>query len=260
MMNKTDPAIMKPLLLLVDDNEEILEFLEDELSEKYAVVKAMDGQAALASLKVHAVQLIISDIMMPVMDGFELCRVIKKDFEQSHIPVILLTAKNTLQSKIEGLELGADAYIEKPFSPEHLRVQIANLLTNRNKIKQYFASSPLVHIKTMAYSKADEVFLDKINDMILQNLDDTELDVEKLARLMNMSKPTMYRKIKFLSDLSPNELINVTRLKKAAEYLGQGEYKIYEVAEMVGYASQTHFGRSFLKQFGQTPTDYIHKK
>ena len=251
---------MKPLLLLVDDNEEILEFLEHELNEKYTIVKAVNGQDALEKLKDHSVQLVISDIMMPVMDGFELCKIIKTDFDHSHIPVILLTAKNTLQSKIEGLELGADAYIEKPFSPEYLQVQIANLLTNRNKIKEYFASSPLVHIKSMAYSKADEMFLEKINEIIFQNLEETELDVEKLAKLMNMSKPTMYRKIKFLSDLSPNELINITRLKKAAELLGEGNYKIYEVAEMVGFASQTHFGRNFLKQFGMTPTDYLNKR
>jgi len=196
---------------------------------------------------------------MPVMDGFELCRVIKGDLEHSHIPVILLTAKNTLQSKIEGLEMGADAYIEKPFSPEYLQVQIANLLTNRNKIKEYFASSPLVHIKSMAYSKADELFLEHINDSILKNLEDPDLDVEKLAKLMNMSKPTLYRKIKSLSDLSPNELINVTRLKRAAELLAEGQYKIYEVAAMVGYASQTNFGRNFLKQFGVTPSDYVAK-
>jgi AraC-like DNA-binding protein len=198
--------------------------------------------------------------MMPVIDGFELCRLIKSNFEFSHIPVILLTARNTLQSKIEGLELGADAYIEKPFSPEYLQVQIANLLTNRNKIKEYFASSPLVHIKSMAYSRADELFLERINETILKNLGDTELDVEKLARFMNMSKPTLYRKIKSLSDLSPNEIINITRLKKAAELLVEGNYKIYEVANMVGYASQTNFGRNFLKQFGMTPSDYLSKK
>ena len=138
------------------------------------------------------------------MDGFELCKIIKTNFDYSHIPVILLTARNTLQSKIEGLELGADAYVEKPFSPEYLQVQIANLLTNRNKIKEYFASSPLVHIKSMAYSKADELFLEKINDCISVSLEDTELDVEKLAKQMNMSKPTLYRKIKSLSDLTPN--------------------------------------------------------
>jgi two-component system cell cycle response regulator len=198
--------------------------------------------------------------MMPIIDGFELCSLIKSNFEFSHIPVILLTARNTLQSKIEGLELGADAYIEKPFSPEYLQVQIANLLTNRNKIKEYFASSPLVHIKSMAYSRADELFLERINEAILKNLGDSELDVEKLARFMNMSKPTLYRKIKSLSDLSPNEIINITRLKKAAELLVEGNYKIYEVANMVGYASQTNFGRNFLKQFGMTPSDYLSKK
>lgn len=251
---------MKPLLLLADDNEEILEFLENELNEKYTIIKALNGREALDLLREHAVQLVISDVMMPVMDGFELCRTIKTDFEHSHIPVILLTAKNTLQSKIEGLELGADAYIEKPFSPEFLQVQIANLLSNRNKIKEYFASSPLVHIKSIAYSKADELFLEQVNDCIIKNLEDTELDVEKLARFLNMSKPTLYRKIKSLSDLSPNELINITRLKKAAELLAEGKYKIYEVADMVGYASQTHFGRSFHKQFNMTPSEYLASK
>lgn len=251
---------MKPVILLVDDNEEILEFLEHELNEKYGILKALNGQEALGLLEKEAVQLVISDIMMPVMDGFALCKKIKLDFDHSHIPVILLTAKNTLQSKIEGLELGADAYIEKPFSPQYLQVQIANLLSNRNKIKEYFASSPLVHIKSMAYSKADELFLEKINETILANLGDTELDVEKLAGMMNMSKPTLYRKIKSLSDLSPNEIINITRLKKAAELLADGNLKIYEVSNMVGYASQTHFGRNFLKQFGMTPSDYQNKK
>src|SRR5687767_10896801 len=208
---------MKPLLLLVDDNEEILEFLEHELNEKYTIIKAFNGQEALEILKENAVQLLISDVMMPVMDGFELCRIIKTNFDYSHIPVILLTAKNTLQSKIEGLELGADAYIEKPFSPEYLQVQIANLLTNRNKIKQYFASSPLVHIKSMAHTKGDEMFLEKLNQTIQEHLEDPELDVEKLAKVMNMSRPSLFRKIKSIADLTPNELVNITRLKKAAE-------------------------------------------
>jgi two-component system, cell cycle response regulator len=251
---------MKPVLLLVDDNEEILEFLEHELNEKYTVVKALNGQDALDLLKEEAVQLIICDIMMPVMDGFEFCRIIKSNFEHSHTPVILLTARNTLQSKIEGLELGADAYIEKPFSPEYLRVQIANLLANRTKIKEYFASSPLVHIKSIAYSKADELFLEKLNEIICSNLDDPELDVEKLARLVNMSRPTLYRKIKSISDLTPNELINITRLKKAAELLAEGTHKIYEVADLAGFGSQTNFGRNFLKQFGMTPSDYVSLK
>ena len=247
---------MKPVVLLVDDNEEILDFLSEELSEKYTIFKSLNGKEALDVLKTEAIHLVISDIMMDVMDGFELCKYIKTDFEHSHIPVILLTAKNSLQSKIEGLEIGADAYIEKPFSPEHLQVQIANLLSNRNKIKDYFAKSPLVHIKSMAYSKADEVFLESLNEVITQNLENTELDVDHLAKIMNMSRPTLYRKIKAISDLTPNELINISRLKKAAELLVTTDCKIYEVADMVGYTSQNNFGRSFLKQFGMPPTEY----
>jgi DNA-binding response OmpR family regulator len=252
--------VIKPLLLLIDDNEDILEFLEHELNEKYTIIKAFNGQEAIALLEKEAVQLIICDIMMPVMDGFELCRIVKTNFDYSHIPVILLTAKNTLQSKIEGLETGADAYIEKPFSPEYLQVQIANLLSNRAKIKEYFASSPLVHIKSMAYSRADELFLEKLNEVICDNLEDTGLDVEKLAKLVNMSRPTLYRKIKSISDLTPNELITITRLKKAAELLTEGTHKIYEVSDLAGFGSQTNFGRSFQKQFGMTPSDYVTMK
>jgi DNA-binding response OmpR family regulator len=248
---------MKPTILLVDDSEDIIDFLSEDLGEIYDVLKAFNGKDALALLEKTAVQLVVTDIMMPVMDGFELCKVIKTNFDYSHIPVILLTAKNTLQSKMEGLETGADAYVEKPFSPEYLQVQIANLLANRRKIKEYFASSPLVHIKSIAYSRADELFLEKINNIIHNNIEDAELDVEKLAKLLNISRPTLYRKIKSISDLTPNELINITRLKKAAELLVEGNYKIYEVADMTGFGSQTNFGRNFHKQFGMTATDYL---
>ncbi len=251
---------MKPPILIADDNEEILEFLTDDLNTKYTIFTANNGKEALDILHAETIQLVITDIMMPIMDGFELCKAIKSHFYLSHIPVIMLTVKNTLQFKIEGLELGADAYIDKPFSPEHLNVQIANLLTNRNKIKQYFANLPLVSIKTMAHSKADEKFLEELNNVINEHIEDTELDVEQLAKSMNMSRPTLYRKIKSISDLTPNELINISRLKKAAELVVTGEYKISEIAAMVGYSSQTNFGRNFLKQFGLTPTNYMELK
>ncbi|SEW54052.1 response regulator transcription factor [Chitinophaga arvensicola] len=247
----------KPLILLVDDNEEILSFIADDLEDKYKILTARDGQAALQLLQEHPVQLVISDVMMPVMDGFELCRVIKSDFVSSHIPVILLTARNTLQSKIEGLELGADAYIEKPFSPEYLQVQVANLLSNRHKIKSYYASTPLVHLRSMAYTSADEQFLEKLNELINQHLHNMDLDVEQLADFMNMSRPTFYRKIKAISDLTPHELINIARLKKAASLLSTGAYKINEVAELCGFASLTNFGKNFQKQFGILPSRYV---
>lgn len=251
---------MQPVILLVDDNEDMLEFISEELNDVYTVIKTQNGKEALDVLERESIQLVVSDIMMPEMDGYELCKQIKTSFHFSHIPVILLTAKNTLQSKIEGLELGADAYIEKPFSPEHLKVQIANLISNRNKIKEYFANSPLVHIKSIAYSKADEEFLERLNNAIYRNLENPDLDVEHLAKYMNMSRPTLYRKIKEISDLTPNELINISRLKRAAELLAEGYYKIYEISDMVGYRSQTHFGRNFLKQFGMTPSDYSSMK
>jgi len=251
---------MLPAILLVDDEEEILEFLERILNTKYSVFKATDGPGALAILAKEAVQLIISDVMMPEMDGFELCKKIKSDFEHSHIPVILLTARNTIQSKIEGLEIGADAYIEKPFSKEHLLAQIASLLANRNMVRDFFASSPLVHIKSMAHSKADERFLETLNETICRNMEDTDLDVEKLAKIMNMSRITLYRKIKAISNLTPVELINITRLKKAAELLADGDNKIYEISYMAGFSSQSNFSRNFLKQFKMTPTEYMHLK
>jgi len=251
---------MLPTILLVDDEEEILEFLERILKIKYTIFKAETGQNALKILSTESVQLVVSDVMMPEMDGFELCKIIKSNFEYSHIPVILLTAKNTIQSKVEGLELGADAYIEKPFSKEHLLAQIASLITNRSMIREYFASSPLVHIKSMAHSKADERFLEVLNETIEKNIEDTDLDVEKLACILNMSRITLYRKIKAISNLTPIELINITRLKKAAELLAEGDHKIYEVAYMVGFSSQSNFARNFHKQFNMTPTDYMHSK
>lgn len=251
---------MQPVILLVDDNDEIIEFVSSILQAEYTTLSAENGEEAITKLHNEMVDLVISDVMMPVMDGFELCKRIKTTFEISHIPVILLTAKNTLQSKIEGLEIGADAYIEKPFSPAYLKVQIANLLSNRHKVRQYFASTPLVHINTIAHTREDEAFLEKIYNCILAEIENTELDVEHLCKYMNMSRISLYRKIKAISDLTPHELINITRLKKAAELLSTQQYKIYEVAMMTGYKSQTHFGKNFIKQFGVSPSQYILQK
>ncbi len=247
---------MENTLLLVDDNKEIVEFLSRDLRSEYIVFTARNGKEGLKIIENHSIQLIISDIKMPVMDGFEFCYQLKSSLNCSHIPIILLTAKNTLQSKIQGLEVGADAYIEKPFSPEHVKAQIKNLLGNRNKIKEYFASSPLAHMSTMAYSKADEDFLGRLNDYIFNNIENPNLDVDLLAKIMNMSRPTLYRKIKEISDLTPTELVGVARLKKAAELLVAGEYKIFEVAIMAGFNSQSSFGKAFLKQFKVTPTEF----
>ncbi len=251
---------MLPLILIVDDNEDLLDFLERILCDRYEIKRATDGEEALSILRTEPIKLVISDIMMPGVDGFQLCKFIKSDFEHSHVPVILLTAKNTIQSKVEGLELGADAYIEKPFSKEHLLAQIASLLANRNALRMYFASSPLVHIKSIAHTKPDETFLETLHQVICKNLDDVELDVEKLAKILNLSRITLYRKIKAVSDLTPIELINITRLKRAAELLAAGNFRIYEIADMVGFSSQSNFARNFHKQFNMSPTEYMHSR
>jgi DNA-binding response OmpR family regulator len=251
---------MLPSILLVDDEESILDFLEKNLQNKYTVFKADGPAAALSILEREIIQLVISDVIMPEMDGFQLCKAIKSNVEFAHIPVILLTAKNTIQAKVEGLELGADVYIEKPFSPRHLVAQIASLIANRDLIKEYFAHSPLVHIKSMAHTRVEEAFLELLNETILENMDNPDLDIERVARLLNMSRATMYRKIKAISDLAPSEFINIIRLKKAAVLLSEGEHKIHVVAFMTGFSSQSNFTRSFQKQFQKTPSDYLREK
>jgi two-component system cell cycle response regulator len=256
-MEKDSLELIKPSILIVDDNEEILDFLEADLGDHYQVFKAHHGLEALKILQEESIQLVVSDVMMPEMDGFELCKKIKSNFESCHIGVILLTAKNTLQSKIEGLELGADAYIEKPFSPRHLQAQISALMMNKNKLKDFYAQSPLAHMKSLAYNKADEQFLESLNNAINAHIEESDLDVDHIARYLNMSRPTLYRKIKGVSNLSPSELIHVARLKKAAELFSEGNTRISEVAMMVGYTSAHHFARNFQKQFGMTPSEYL---
>src|SRR5690606_8354672 len=246
-------------ILVVDDHVEILDFIVDHLSEHYEVLQAENGKQASKMLPVHPVELVITDVKMPDMNGYESCQHIKSAMTHTHIAIIYITANHTLKSKIEGLEQGADAYIEKPFSPERLQAQIGSLLANRNKIRAYFASSPLAHINSMAHTKADELFLEELNALIHEHMGEVGFDVEHLAEKMHMSRPTLYRKIKAISDLTPNDIINVARLKKAAELLSEGRYKIYEVSYRVGYSSQTHFGRNFQKQFGMSPSEYIAK-
>lgn len=256
-----DPEIVsgKPLILLVEDNYDILTYLKNQLIINYTIFTATNGREALDILETENIQLIISDIMMPVMDGIDLCKKLKNDLHYSHIPIILLTAKNSISAKIEGLEVGADAYIEKPFAFEHLLAQINNLMVNRNIIKEHFAHSPLAHIKGIVHSKADEEFITKLHELIFENITQIDLDVDQLSKMMNMSRPTLYRKVKAIANLSPNELINLTRLKRAAEVLAEGDYKINEVANMVGYTLSTNFSRDFLKQFGVSPSVYMSK-
>ncbi|MBD0825167.1 hybrid sensor histidine kinase/response regulator transcription factor [Aestuariibaculum marinum] len=250
----------KTKILLIEDDIDLLNYVAKDLSNDYKIFKATNGIDALKIVEDKNIQLIVTDIKIPEMNGFEVCKTIKSSIETSHIPVIMLTSKDALNSKIEGLESGADAYIPKPFSLPHLRTQINNLIENRNNILAYYASSPLAHFRSIAHSKADETFIDKLDEIISQHISNPDFNVDTLCDIMNMSRSTLYRKIKEMSNLSPNELINISRLKKGAELLKKGNYKIYEVSEMVGYNSQTSFGRNFQKQFNMTPSEYINSQ
>ena len=244
-------------ILIVEDNEEMRIFVADMLKENYNIVLASQGKDALQCLRQQAINLIITDVMMPVMDGFELLKEVKTHIEFSHIPVVVLTARSTFEARIEGLSLGADAYIDKPFSIDLLKAQIKNLLDNRNNIRMYYLNTPMANVKTMAYSKTDEEFLIQLDSIINEHLDDMDLNVEKIADMMNLSRPTLYRKISAISQVTPNKFINIIRLKKAAELLQNSKMKVYEVSEAVGFSSQSYFSRAFLEQFGITPSQYI---
>jgi len=248
---------MTDSILIIDDNEDMLEFLSVVLGDTYKLHLAANGEIAQTILDSEVINLIVSDIMMPGIDGFELCRRIKSNVEYCHIPIILLTSKNTYAAHIEGLEVGADAYIQKPFSSELLQVQIANLLKNRRKIKDHFASSPFDDVGVMAHSKTDEAFLRKLDEYIRENIKDPNIDIDMLAEHMFMSRTTFYRKIKSLSSLSPKELIDITRLKKAASLIAENEFSLSEISKKVGYSSQSLFTRNFQKYFKMTPVEYF---
>ena len=243
-------------ILIVEDNEEMRIIIADELRDNYNVFVVGSGKEALEILKDNNINLIICDILMPVMDGFEMLIEVKANPEFSHIPVIILTSGASVQARLYGLELGADAYIVKPFSMDLLLVQISNLLANRENIRKFYFVSPMANMKSTVYSKADEEFLERLNTIINTHMNDVGFDVNAIANILCMSRPTLYRKITSISNSTPHELIRTARLKKAAELLLQGNMKIYEIAEAVGFSSQSYFWVAFIKQFGMSPSKY----
>lgn len=243
-------------LLLVDDDLELLHFEEKFLSPHYNVLTAENGIQALEILREESVNLIVSDIMMPEMDGMELTARVKSDIEFSHIPVILLTAKVNVEAKVQGYETGADGYIDKPFSLEVLMARIANLLGNREKLRETFLENPFIGAASIVHNKSDEEFVKKLYAIVHEKLDNSEFIVEDIAEQFNMSRASFYRKIKGVLDLTPNEYIRVERLKKAAQLLREKNYKVNEICYMVGFSSPSYFSKCFQQQFGALPKDF----
>ena len=247
----------KPAMLIVEDNLEMQDFISKRLMDKYDVYRAADGLEALKVLKEFDIDIVVSDIMMPNMDGMELLKNIKETVEYSHIPVILLSAKSDLESRINGLELGADAYIEKPFSLEYLMAQIQNLLMNRKSIKELFYKRPFIEANVVALTKTDELFLKKMNEIIEKNIDNTQFSVDVLTEKMNMSRSSLHRKIKGVTDLTPNDYIRLQRLKRAASLLCESGYRVNEIASLTGFTSASYFTKCFHQHFGMLPKEFI---
>lgn len=243
-------------VLILEDNVEMLSFIAEKLKLSYIVEKATNGIEGLKILESKNVSVIISDVMMPEMDGYEFCTKVKNNVEYSHIPIILLTAKNDLESKIQGLTVGADAYIEKPFSFNYLSTQINTLINNRMREREAFMQKPFLPIQHIGMNKADEEFIEKIVAIITDNITDVNFNVEKLSELTYMSRSSLHRKITALSDLTPTDFIRLIRLKKAAEIIQEGRYRVGEVCYLVGINSSSYFIKLFQKQFGMTPKEF----
>jgi len=244
-------------ILVADDSPEMRGYLAKELSAEYNVFTAANGADALELVKKEKIDLVISDVMMPVMDGCELCNMIKSDSDLSHVPVILLTAAVGIETRIETLESGADGYIEKPFPMELLMSNITNLFRNKEISYKQFISKPLTHYNSVTASKVDQEYMDKIHDYIMKHISEPDLNIESLTMQIGTSKSSLYRKLKANTGLSINEYIRVCRLKQAAELLSSQKYKINEVAFMTGFSSPSYFATCFLKQFNITPSEFV---
>ena len=251
------PRSSKDTMLIVDDSEDMVAFLKDSFCHQYEVITASDGIEALDLLKKHEVNIIISDWMMPRMDGAELCRRVRLNPLTSHIPFVMLTAKTDDDAKVEGMDVGADTYIEKPFSLEYLEACIRNMLKLRRQLMEKFSTQPLEPVTEIAQNATDNEFLVRMNRIIEENFSNSELNVNFLAEKLNISRSGLFAKIKTLADITPNEMIQIVRLKKAAQLLLERKYTVSEIGYMVGFSNPSYFSKCFQKQFGIKPADYM---
>lgn len=258
-MNREASGAGKPkryTLLLVEDNDDLRAFIRDSLGAEYEVLESRDGAAGWEVATEAIPDLVISDVMMPGMGGYELCGRLKSDARTSHIPVILLTAKTSVANQLSGLEMGADCYLAKPFHLPVLELQIRNLLTARATMREKFSRELTLQPANIVIPSMDEQWLERAMRFIEEKMEDADFGVQSLATHMAMSQPVLYKKIKALTDLSVNDFIKQIRLKRAAMLLKDGRFTVYEVAYMVGYSDRKYFSKEFKKQFGSTPSEY----
>lgn len=250
---------IKKKLLVVEDNEDLREFLVAELSRKYDVIEAENGEVGMRQAKKVLPDLIVSDVLMPKMNGLDLCKQIKSDLYTSHIPVILLTARSTEEHKISGYQSGADEYLSKPFNLDILLLRIDKLIEQQSHRKAEFAQKIEVNPKEITITSIDEQLIQKALDCIEKNMGNPDYSVLQFSLDMGMDRTVLYKKLQSITGLSPSEFLRSIRLKRAAQILVQGKYPVAEVAEMVGFNTPKYFSRYFREAFGMTPSQYVQK-
>jgi DNA-binding response OmpR family regulator len=244
----------KPLLLIIEDNIEINHYIASELSEDYAIISCVNGSKGLELANEKPPNVIISDIMMPGIDGLEVCRQVKKDIQINHIPFILLSAKTTNESRVEGLQAGADVYLIKPFNMDVLKMQISSLLENRIRIHDEFKKSPF-EPSLVDINGVEEQFIQNVIEEIERNLDNASFTTNLLAKNIGMSRTTFYNKIKAITGLKPTEFVRNYRLKIAAQYLEKG-FSAKESMYRTGFNTAGYFTQSFKTLYKMTPSEY----
>lgn len=244
-------------ILIVEDNEELRRFICDHYESHFNVLEAADGKEGLEKILSTLPDIVISDVMMPIMDGLEFCKLAKENIETSHIPFILLTAKATEDARNEAISVGADDYVIKPFSLSYLDLRIKNLYDNQARLQKYFSSQLVLQPSEVQFTSAGKEFLRQVVDLVEESIYTSDFNVQKMSRKLGMSQSAFYKKIKSLTGMSINEFVRSIRLKRAAQLLSAGQHNITEAATEVGYSDMKHFREFFKKQFGKTPSEFM---
>jgi len=257
-------------MLLVEDNSELRLFLRSIFAPEYRIVEAADGMQGWSKALKFLPDIIVSDVMMPEKDGISMMRELRADMTTSHIPIVLLTAKTSIESKLEGLEYGADDYITKPFSATYLKARVRNLLVQRQKLQELYRENLMspgaaasgeckgqaLQEQTPEMSPNDRKFMDKLVELMEKNMDNGDLVVDDLVQELAVSRSVFFKKLKTLTGLAPVEFIKEMRINRAVQLIGTGEYSMTQIAYMVGINDPRYFSKCFKQKMGMTPTEY----
>jgi len=258
-VNEDDLDPNKKTVLVVEDNQDLRQYIKVELEEDYNIVEAANGRDGLHKSLQLLPDVVISDVMMPEMDGLQMCQELKQNIVTNHIPVILLTARSSIEHRIEGLEHGADSYIPKPFNTEHLQVRIRKLIEIREILYRKYSNSLSNADGEISEIQIDDPFLKKVSDYIYNNIDNAELSIETMSQDLCISRGHLHKKLKMMVNMSPSEYLRVIRLNEAVKLFAKKQYNISEVAYMVGFNSPSYFTNCFKTHFGISPTEYVDK-